>query len=113
MKEGAGSQAWTDLGVERKRKVRGEVGVGRKTSLGKKRVRSGRATKTGETERHRWVVGRDRGRDRIIGREEEGKRERKQEKGVGGEGMRWLGCGARQTEGEGERHTHVDHMSDL
>lgn len=110
MKEGAGSQAWTDLGVERKRKVRGEVGVGRKTSLGKKRVRSGRATKTGETERHRWVVGRDRGRDRIIGREEEGKRERKQEKGVGGGGNEMAGVWSQTDRGRGRKtHTRRPH----
>ena len=56
--------------------------------MGKKQSQSGRATKNGETERHRWVVGRDGERDRIIGREEEGKRESKR-RGRGGGRMRW------------------------
>lgn len=79
--------------------------------MGKKQSQSGRATKNGETERHRWVVGRDEERGRIIGREEEAKRESKR-RGGGGERMRW-GVGTdRQREREKDTHTYTEHVRD-
>lgn len=70
--------------------------------------------KTGETERHRWVVGRNRGWDRIIGRGEEGRRE-SQRRGGGGERMRLGGVGTdrqREREKGARAHTHTEHVRD-